>query len=116
MTFKEALKVKTGDILYTHAGERVVVSGWHQNFDDPCVLDDFYFHCINTALQSNDYRYDELCGPELCDEDRMFADWYIKNIMINDSNISHLKSAFLYGFHCGYSHKMRSKSEEQLQK
>jgi hypothetical protein len=116
MTFEEALRTKTGDILYTHLGDRVVISGWHQNFENPCVKDDLYFYCVDTTLQTIKYRYDELCGPELCDEDTMFINWCSKNKIKNSYNISQLKSAFLYGFHCGNSHKMREKIEEQLQK
>ena len=116
MTFKEALRIKYKDILYTHSGDRVVISGWHQNFDNPCISDDLYFHCINTGLQTVYYRYNELCGPELCDEDKMFINW-LENTEISDIElIIKFKSAFLHGFHCGFSHKMRNKSEEQLQK
>jgi hypothetical protein len=116
MKFEEALRIKNGDILYTHSGNIVVVHGWHQNFDNSCVKDDLYFHCINSMLIATNYRYDELCGPELCDEDKMFIDWCNKNDIIEDDNISQLKSSFLHGFYCGSSHKMRNKSEEQLQK
>jgi hypothetical protein len=123
MNFEEALRVKFGDILYTHAGEKVVISGWKHNFDNPCIKDDLYFTCIDSMMNVVQYRYNELCGFELCDEDKMFINWYEQQSKIKHSNLAQnidiipeLKLAFLYGFHCGNSHKMINKSEEQLQK
>lgn len=115
MTFKEALRIKIGNILYTHSGEKVVISGWHQKFDNPCIKDDLYFDCVDSMMNTYSYRYDELCGFELCDEDKMFISWY-QNSNISDDIVLELKSAFLYGFHCGHSHKMKYNSQEQLQK
>lgn len=116
MTFEEALRIKIGDRIYTHAGEVVVISGWHHNFENPCIKDDFYFHCVNTSLISTRYRYDELCGPELCDEDKMFIEWYSNEYAKNESMIPWLKSAFMKGFQCGYSHKQNMSYQDQLQK
>jgi hypothetical protein len=116
MNFKEALRIKNGDILYTHAGEKVVVSGWQQIFDNPCIKNDLYFNCIDTSFRSLRYRYDELCGFELCDEDKMFIDWYKNNDLLSEDMILQLKSAFLHGFECGYTHKIKYNTHEQLQK
>jgi hypothetical protein len=116
MNFKEALRLKIGDILYTHGGERVVISGWYQNFDNPCIKDDLYFTCVDTSISTMKYRYNELCGPELCDEDKMFIDWLQNSNEANIDNIPLLKEAFMAGFSNGYSHKQRVRSEDQLQK
>lgn len=116
MTFEEALKIKNKDILYTHSGDKVVIYGWHQKFNNPCIKDDLYFTCIDSMMNTIIYRYDELCGYELCDEDKMFINWLKNNAIINDYDIPQLKQAFLYGFHCGHSHKMKYNSQEQLQK
>ena len=116
MNFQEAIRVKVGDKIYTHSGEIVVISGWHQNFDNPCINDDLYFYCIDTGLNTIKYRYDELCGPELCDEDKMFAEWYSNESPKNEHMIPHLKSAFMKGFQCGYTHKQLTSYEDQLQK
>lgn len=116
MLFEEALRIRTGDKIYTHSGEIVVISGFIQNFENPCVKDDLYFICIDTAMNTKRYRYDELCGPELCDEDKMFIDWYNQNNTKNKDMISPLKKAFMMGFQYGYSHKQRVLSDDQLQK
>jgi hypothetical protein len=116
MKFEEALRLKIGDKIYTHSGETVVVSGWSKKFDNPCISDDLYFTCIDTSLNTIQYRYDELCGPELCDEDKMFIEWYHNESPQNENMISYLKSAFMKGFQCGYSHKQRISCEDQLQK
>ena len=115
MTFEEASRIKIGDKIYTHAGDIVVVSGWHQNFENPCKNDELYFLCIDSMFNTVKYRYNELCGPELCDEDKMFIDW-IQSIEILKSDIHTLKEAFMSGFSCGYSHKQKDRSQEQLQK
>lgn len=116
MTFKEALRVKIGDKIYTHSGNIVVVSGWYQNFENSYVNDDFYFVCIDSMFNTIKYRYNELCGPELCDEDKMFIDWIQNNSILNTDHIPLLKQAFMSGFSRGYSHKQKIRSEEQLQK
>lgn len=116
MTFEEALRIKIGDKIYTHFGEAVIISGWHQNFENPCIKDNFYFHCIDSMFNTVKYRYNELCGPELCDEDKMFIDWLQNNDISNTNNIPLLKKAFMSGFSSGYSHKQKTISEEQLQK
>lgn len=116
MNFQEALRINVGDKVYTHSGEIVVISGWHQNFDNPCVKDDLYFHCVETSLRSVIYRYNELCGPELCDEDKMFIEWYSNKHPKDESMIPYLKSAFMKGFQCGYSHKQNISYQDQLQK
>lgn len=116
MNFQEALRLKTGDKVYTHLGKIVVISGWHQNFENPCIKDDLYFHCIDTSLNSMQYRYDELCGPELCDEDKIFIEWYINNGPKNEDMLPYLKASFMEGFKHGYSHKQRMLSQDQLQK
>lgn len=116
MNFQEALRIKAGDKLYTHSGEIVVISGWHQNFDNPCIKDDLYFYCVDTSLNTIKYRYNELCGPELCDEDKMFIEWHENEPSKNEHMVSCLKSAFMRGFQCGYSHKQRISCEDQLQK
>lgn len=115
MTFDEALRIKLGHIIYTHTGDTVVVAGWNQKFENPCINDDLYFTCIDSMLNAKQYRYNELCGPELCDEDKMFIEWY-KNNNIDSTDISELKSAFMAGFSNGYSHKQKVRSEDQLQK
>jgi hypothetical protein len=116
MTFKEALRIKIGDRIYTHSGEVVVITGWYHNFENTCVKDDFYFHCIDTSFRSIKYRYNELCGTELCDEDKMFIEWYSNESQKNESMIPYLKSAFMNGFQCGYSHKQHTSCADQLQK
>lgn len=116
MRFEEALRIKVGDKVYTHSGEIVVISGWQQNFENPCINDDLYFTCIDTMMNAKKYRYDELCGPELCDEDKMFIEWYSNESPKNEHMIPYLKSAFMKGFECGYSHKQRVSYEDQLQK
>lgn len=116
MTFEEALRIRTGDKIYTHCGKIVVISGFVQSFEDPCVKDDLYFYCIDTSFKRLKYRYDELCGPELCDEDKMFIDWYSKYTPKNDDIIPYLKKAFMQGFQCGFSHKQKAWSQDQLQK
>lgn len=116
MIFEEAVRLKLGDIIYNHTGERLVISGWHQNFENPCITDDLYFTCIDTSMRSTKYRYDELCGPELCDEDKMFIDWLENSDNLDSNNIPLLKRVFMSGFSCGYSHKQMVRSEEQLQK
>ena len=116
MTFKEALRIRTKDILYTHSGEKVTICGWQHNFDNPCVKDDLYFTCVDSMMNTVRYRYNELCGFELCDEDKMFIDWYEKSNIRNIDAVPELKSAFLHGFRCGHSHKMKYNSQEQLQK
>jgi hypothetical protein len=115
MIFKEALRIKIGDKIYTHSGDIVVISGWHQNFENSCIKDDFYFICIDSMFNTIKYRYNELCGPELCDEDKMFIDW-LQNQNIMKSDIPLLKEAFMSGFSSGYSHKQKVRSEDQLQK
>jgi hypothetical protein len=116
MNFKEALRLNIGDRVYAHSGEILIISGWHQNFENHCINDDLYFNCVDTALNSVQYRYDELCGLELCDEDKMFIEWYSNKCPKNDHIIQYLKSAFMRGFQCGYSHKKRVSCEDQLQK
>lgn len=116
MTFEEAQRLKPGDRIFTHSGDIVVISGWHHNFENPCVTDDLYFHCVDTSFRSTQYRYDELCGPELCDEDKMFIEWYNKNCPENYDMIPLLKKAFMGGFNFGFSHKHKILSENQLQK
>jgi hypothetical protein len=117
MIFKEALRLtyNLGTTIYTHIGEPVVIKGWRQNFENPHVKDDLYFMCVDSMFNTREYRYNELCGPELCDEDKMFIDWYINN-NIDSDDISTLKSAFMAGFSNGYSHKQKARSEDQLQK
>jgi len=117
MTFKEASRLiyNIGSIVYTHTGEPLVINGWRHSFENPCVKDDLYFSCVDSMFNVKDYRYNELCGPELCDEDKMFIEWYDNN-QINSDDIPILKSAFMAGFSYGYSHKQRSRSEDQLQK
>ncbi len=115
MTFEEAVRLKIGDKIYNHFGEIMVISGWHQNFENPCKNDDLYFLCVDSMFNTVKYRYNELCGPELCDEDKMFIDWLQNNSILN-SNIPLLKEAFMSGFSCGYSHKQKARSQEQLQK
>lgn len=115
MTFKEALRVRIGDKIYTHSGEIVVISGWYQNFENPCKNDDLYLLCVDSMFNTVKYRYNELCGPELCDEDKMFIDW-LQNQNIMNSDIPLLKEAFMSGFSSGYSHKQKVRSEDQLQK
>jgi len=116
MTFEEALRIKIGDKIYTHFGEIVVVAGWIHNLENPCIKDDLYFHCIDTSFRTLRYRYDELCGPELCDEDKMFIDWHNEFCPENQNMTSFLKKAFMKGFELGFSHKQRILSEDQLQK
>ena len=111
MLFKDAIRVKNGDILYTHTGERVVVSGHYHNLDDKCVNDDLYIICVNSMFQTMHIRYNELCGPELCDEDKMFINWYSSTKME-----STIKEAFMAGFSYGFSHKRKIQSDEELQK
>ncbi len=115
MTFNEAVRLKIGDKIYNHFGEIVVISGWHQNFENPCKNDDLYFLCVDSMFNTVKYRYNELCGSELCDEDKMFIDWLQNNAILN-SDIALLKEAFMSGFSCGYSHKQKARSQEQLQK
>lgn len=116
MNFKEAMNIKVGDILYHHLGDKLVISGWEQKFNDPCITDDLYFRCVDSYMNVRKYRYNELCGFELCDEDKMFIDW-CKNLGITIEDYTpYLKQAFLYGFSCGYSHKMHYNSQEELQK
>lgn len=115
MTFEEAVRLKIGDKIYNHFGEIMVISGWHQNFENPCKNDDLYFLCVDSMFNTVKYRYNELCGPELCDEDKMFIDWLQNNAILN-SDIPLLKEAFMSGFSCGYSHKQKARSQEQLQK
>lgn len=114
MIFKEASRVKVGDKIYTHSGDIVVISGWYQKFDDPCIKDDLYFTCIDSMFNTIDYRYNELCGPELCDEDKAFIDWLQNKETLE--NIPLLKEAFISGFYHGHSHKQKVRSQEQLQK
>lgn len=116
MTLKEALRIKIGDKIYTHSGNIVVISGWYQNFENPCINDDFYFICIDSMFSTIKYRYNELCGPELCDEDKMFIDWLHNIDKLKIDNIPLLKQAFMSGFSCGFSHKQKIRSEEELQK
>lgn len=116
MTFKEALRIKIRDKIYTHSGDIVVISGWYQNFENSCIHDDLYFICIDSMFNTIKYRYNELCGPELCDEDKMFIDWLQNASESNIDNIPLLKQAFMSGFSRGYSHKQKIRSEEQLQK
>jgi len=115
MTFKEALRLKEGDSVFTHCGNRVVISGWYQNFENPCINDDLYFLCIDSMFNTIKYRYNELCGVELCDEDKMFIDWLQSGYKIK-TDIPLLKEAFMSGFSNGYSHKQKVRSEDQLQK
>jgi hypothetical protein len=117
MTFEEAIKLMSnmGASIYTHSGDIVVISGWHQNFENLCVEDDLYFLCVDSMFNTVKYRYNELCGPELCDEDKMFIDW-LQNQNIMKSDIPLLKEAFMSGFSNGYSHKQKVRSEDQLQK
>lgn len=118
MTFDEALRLTNniGILVYTHTGESVIISGWRQSFENPCVKDDLYFTCVDSMFNVKEYRYNELCGPELCDEDRMFID-FLQNIEeVKSDNITLLKQAFMSGFSYGYSHKQQIKSQEQLQK
>ena len=117
MTFEEAIKLTSnmGASIYTHGGDIVVVSGWHQNFENLCVKDDLYFLCVDSMFNTVKYRYNELCGPELCDEDKMFIDW-LQSQNIMKSDIPLLKEAFMSGFSNGYSHKQKVRSEDQLQK
>jgi hypothetical protein len=114
MTINEAIRLTShmGSIIYTHAGEPVVISGWRQSFED---YHDFYFTGVDSMFNIKEYRYNELCGPELCDEDKMFIDW-LQNKETLKSNISLLKEAFMSGFSHGYSHKQKVRSEDQLQK
>ena len=118
MTFNEAIRLTSnvGSPVYTHSGEVVVISGWNQKFDDPCIKDDLYFTCVDSMLNTRQYRYNELCGPELCDEDKMFIDWLQSGNKIETDNIPLLKQAFMSGFSNGYSHKQKARSEDQLQK
>ena len=116
MTLNEALRIKTGDKIYTHLGEIVVVSGWNHKFDNPCIKDDLYLSCIDSMFNVKQYRYNELCGPELCDEDKMFIEWYSNESLKNENIIPYLKSAFTKGFQCGYSHKQHTLWADQLQK
>lgn len=116
MTFKEALRLRVGDKIYSHSGNIVVISGWYQNFDNPCINDDLYFVCIDSMFNTIKYRYNEVCGTELCDEDKMFIDWLQNNNNIKTDNIPLLKEAFMSGFSNGYSHKQNLRSEDQLQK
>jgi hypothetical protein len=117
MTFDEAIRLTShmGSVIYTHCGERVVISGWDQKLENPCVKDDLYFSCIDSMFNVKRYRYNELCGPELCDEDKMFIDW-IQNKETLKNDIPLLKEAFMSGFSSGYSHKQKVRSEDQLQK
>jgi predicted lipase len=117
MIFDEAIRLTSniGSPVYTHSGEVVVISGWNQKFDNPCITDDLYFSCIDSMFNVKRYRYNELCGPELCDEDKMFIDW-LQNKKTLKSDIPLLKEAFMSGFSKGYSHKQKTKSQEQLQK
>lgn len=116
MRFKEALRLRVGDKIYSHSGNIVVISGWYQNFDNPCANDDFYFVCVDSMFNTIKYRYNEVCGTELCDEDKMFIEWYSNESPKNESIIPHLKSAFMKGFQCGYSHKQHTSWADQLQK
>ena len=116
MTFKEALRLRVGDKIYSHSGNILIISGWHQNFDNPCITDDLYFVCIDSMFNTIKYRYNEVCGTELCDEDKMFIEWYSDESPKNESIIPHLKSAFMKGFQCGYSHKQHTSLADQLQK
>jgi hypothetical protein len=116
MTFNEAVRLKIGDKIYNHFGEIMVISGWHQNFENPCKNDDLYFLCVDSMFNTVKYRYNELCGPELCDEDKMFIDWLQNNENIETDNLTLLKAAFMSGFSNGYSHKQKVRSEDQLQK
>lgn len=116
MNFQDALRLKMGDKIYNHLGEILVISGWYQNFENPCINDDLYFVCIDTMMNAKKYRYDELCGSELCDEDKMFIEWYVNDCPKNDDMIPYLKASFMKGFCCGFSHKQRVLSEDQLQK
>lgn len=116
MTFDEAVRLRLGDRVYTHSGNTVVIVEWHQSFDNPCVRDDLYFRCVDTQLNTVSYRYNELCGPELCDEDKMFIDWLQGNDAVKTENIPLLKQAFMSGFSCGFSHKLKITTQEQLQK
>lgn len=116
MVLEEAIRLKVGDKIYTHSGELVVISGWYQNFENQCIKDDLYFYCIDSQFNTVKYRYNELCGPELCDEDKMFIEWYNNESPKNEYMIPFLKSAFMKGFSCGYSHKQRIHSADQLQK
>lgn len=116
MTFEEAVRLKINDTVYTHCGDSVVIKGWRQSFTNPCVKDDLFFDCVDTQLNKLSYKYDQLCGLELCDEDKMFIDWYTNESSKNESIITYLKSAFMNGFQCGYSHKQHTSCEDQLQK
>jgi hypothetical protein len=116
MTFEEAIRLKLGDIVYSHCGKKLVISGWNQNFENTCIKDDLYFTCIDSNMVATKYRYEELCGPELCDEDKMFIDWLQNNSIIDVNNIPLLKQAFMSGFSYGFSHKQKIRSEEELQK
>ncbi len=118
MTFKEASRLiyNIGTIIYTHIGEPVVISGWRQSFENPNIKDDLYFVCVDSMFNTKEYRYNELCGPELCDEDKIFIDWLQNSNEANIDNIPLLKEAFMAGFSSGYSHKQRVRSEDQLQK
>jgi hypothetical protein len=118
MTFDEAIRLTSniGSPVHTHSGEVVVISGWNQKFDDPCIKDDLYFSCIDSMFNVKQYRYNELCGPELCDEDKMFIDWLQNSDAVKTDNITLLKEAFMSGFSNGYSHKQKVRSEDQLQK
>ena len=117
MTFEEAIKLTSnmGASIYTYSGDIVVISGWYQNFENPCIKDDLYFLCVDSMFNTVKYRYNELCGPELCDEDKIFIDW-LQNKETLKSDIPLLKEAFMSGFSSGYSHKQKTKSQEQLQK
>jgi hypothetical protein len=117
MTFEEATRLisNMGASIYTHSGDIVVISGWYQNFENPCKNDDLYFICVDSMLNTLKYRYNKLCGPELCDEDKIFIDW-LQNNDVKTDNISLLKEAFMSGFSNGCSHKQKARSEDQLQK
>ena len=118
MTFDEAIRLTSniGISIYTHSGEIVVISGWDQKFDNPRIADDLYFSCVDSMFNVKRYRYNELCGPELCDEDKMFIDWLQNNDNIETDNLTLLKAAFMSGFSNGYAHKQKVRSEDQLQK
>lgn len=116
MTFEEALRVKIKDTLYTHDGSLICITGWTHKLDNPCLNDELYFFGLDENMKSVHFRYDHFCGPELCDEDKMFIEWYKNNSQNSEFMITYLKSAFMKGFQCGYSHKQRISCEDQLQK